>query len=69
VVAGAGEIENRERLGGLPGGQEKCRDPTFECGQPLLDDIGGRVADAGVDVAGLFQAEQRCGVGGVVERE
>ncbi len=68
VVAGVGEVEDRERLGGLTGGQEQRRDPAFERGDALLDDVLGRVHDPGVDVAGLGEAEQRGGVLGAVER-
>ncbi len=68
VVAGVGEVEDRERLGGLAGGQEQRRDAAFERGDALLDDVLGRVHDPGVDVAGLGQAEQRGGVLGAVER-
>ena len=68
VVAGAGQVEDREGLGGLTGGQEQRRDAAFQRGDALLDDGGGRVADAGVDVALDLQPEQRRGVCGVVER-
>ena len=66
VVAGAGEVEDRERLGGLTGRQEQGRHAAFECGDALLDDVLGRVHDAGVDVARLGEAEQCGGVVGVV---
>ena len=67
VVAGVGEVEDRERLGGLAGRQEQRRDAAFERGDALLDDVLRRVHDAGVDVAGLGEAEQRGGVVGAVE--
>ena len=68
VVARTGQVEDRERLRGLTGGQEQCGDAAFERGDALLDDVLGRVHDAGVDVARLGEAEQRGGVVGVVER-
>ena len=68
VVAGVGEVEDREVLGGLTGRQEQRGDAAFERGDALLDDVLRRVHDPGVDVAGLGQAEQRRGVLGAVER-
>ena len=68
VVAGGGEVEDRERLGGLTGGQEQRRHAALERGDALLDHVLGRVHDAGVDVARLGEAEQRGGVVGAVER-
>ena len=44
-------------------------DAAFERRHALLEDVGGRVHDAGVDVAELLQREQRRGVVGVFERE
>lgn len=68
VVAGAGDVEDREGRGSLPGRQEQRGHATLESGDALLDHIGGRVHDAGVDVARLGQPEQRGGVVGVAER-
>ena len=68
VVTGVGEVEDRECLGGLARGKEQRRDPAFECGDALLDDVLGRVHDPGVDVAGLGETEKRRGVLGAVER-
>ena len=42
-------------------------DSAFEGGNALLEDVGGGVHDAGVDVAELLQAEEPAGVVGVVE--
>ena len=67
MVAGGGQVQDRECLGGLTGGQEQRRHAALQGGDALLDDVGGRVADPGVDVAGDLQAEQRRGVRGVVE--
>ncbi len=67
VVAGAGQVEDGEGLGGLARGQQQRGDAAFECGDALLDDVGGGVTDAGVDVARLGQPEQGGGVVGAVE--
>ena len=67
VIAGAGEVQYRECLGGLPGGQEQRGHAALERGDALLDDVGGRVPDAGVDVARHLEPEQGGGVCGVVE--
>ena len=63
----AGQVQDRECLGRLARRQKERGHPAFQGGDPLFDDVGGRVADAGVDVARDFQAEQRRSVGGVVE--
>ena len=68
VVTRAGQVEDRERLGGLAGPQEQRGDAAFERRDALFDDVLRRVHDAGVDVAGLGEAEQRGGVVGVPER-
>jgi hypothetical protein len=52
VVAGLGDVEDRERLGGLARRQEQRGHAALERRDALLDDVGGRVHDAGVDVAG-----------------
>ena len=57
VVTGAGDVENRDGLRGLPRSQEQSRHSALECGDPLLDDVGGGVHQPGVDVARLGQAE------------
>ena len=40
---------------------------TFERSDALLEDVGGRVHDAGVDVAELLESEQSLGVRRVIE--
>ena len=67
VVPGAGEVQDCEGLRGLARGQEQRRHPALECGDALLDDVGRRIHQPGVDVAGLGQPEQRGGVVGAVE--
>ena len=42
-------------------------DAAFQVGQALLEHVGGRVHDAGVDVAQLLQGEQVGRVFGVAE--
>ena len=36
MVAGTGDVQDREGLGGLPGGQEQCRDAALESGDALF---------------------------------
>jgi hypothetical protein len=67
LVAGVGEGGDGERLRGLAGGGGKGGRSAFERGDALLEDVGGGVHDAGVDVAELLQAEEAAGVVGVVE--
>lgn len=67
VVAGLGDVEDREGLGGLPGRDEEGTDATFERGDALLDGVLRRVHDARVDVAELLEREQVCRVLGVLE--
>lgn len=69
VVAGAGQGEQGEGLGGLPGGEGDSGDPAFEGGDALLQDVLGGVVDAGVDVARFGEREEPGGVPGVVEDE
>jgi hypothetical protein len=67
VVTGVGQVEDRERLGGLAGRQEQRRDAAFQCGDALLDDVLGGIADTGVDVAFRLEPEQSGGMVGAVE--
>ena len=67
VVAGAGEVEDREGLGRLAGRHAQCRHATLESGDALLEDIRGRVHDPGVDVAEFLKPEEAGGMIGVVE--
>ena len=48
-------------------GQQQRRHPALKGGDALLDDVGRRVHQPGVDVARLSQTEQRGGVVGAVE--
>ena len=67
VVAGAGEVEDRERLGRLAGGHAERGHAALERGDPLLEDVRRRVHDPGVDVPELLEPEQPRRVRGVVE--
>ena len=67
VVAGPGEVEDRQRLGRLAGGDAEGRDAALERGDALLEDVGRRVHDPGVDVPELLEPEQPRGVRGVIE--
>ena len=67
VVAGAGEVEDRQRLGRLAGCESERGHAALERGDALLEDVGRRVHDPGVDVPELLEPEQPGGVGGVVE--
>ena len=67
VVAGAGEVEDRQRLGRLAGCDAQRPYAALEGGDPLLEDVGCRVHDPGVDVAEFLQPEEPGGVVGVVE--
>ena len=67
MVADLGEVENGERLGRLPRGDEERTDAALEVGDPVLHDLVGRVADAGVDRAELGQREARGRLCGIVE--
>ena len=67
VVAGPGEIEERQHLRRLSAGHTERPDASFELRHPLLEDIGRRVHDPRVDVAERTQPEQVCRVRRVVE--
>ena len=68
VVAGLGDVEERERLRRLAAGHQQGGDAALEGSDAVLDHGLGRVHDAGVDVAELLEPEQVRGVRGVVER-
>ena len=67
VVARARDVENRIRDGGRAGCDGERRGATLERGEALLNDVVGRVHDAGVDVAELGKGEQVLRVLGAVE--
>jgi len=51
----------------MPLAVQIAADAGFQRGQPLLEHRGRRVRNPGVDMAGAFQVEQRCGVIGILE--
>ena len=57
-----------ERLGGLAGGRRQRGGSAFEGRDALLEDVGGRVHDARVDVAELLQREEAAGMVGVLKQ-
>ncbi len=67
MVAGLAQGRQREELGRLAARCGEGRDPALERRDPLLEDIGGGVGKAGVDVAELGEGEEAGAVGGVVK--
>jgi hypothetical protein len=67
VSAVLGQVEQRDRLGRHPARRRESADATVEGGHPLFEHRLGRVHDAGVDHAELFEPEERRGVRGVAE--
>ena len=68
-VAGLQQRLEHDHLRRMARGDRKRGRAAFERRHALLQHRIGRVADAGIDVAERLQAEQRCGVVGVVEDE
>ncbi len=66
-VSGAGQGKDGQSLRGLARGGGQCSRAPFEGGDPLLEDVGGRIHDAGIDVAEFLQAEEPGGVVGVLK--
>jgi hypothetical protein len=67
VLAGAGDVEDRQRLRRLAGREPERPHAAFESGNPLLEHARRRVHDPRVDVPELLEPEQPGGVGGIVE--
>ena len=67
IVAGVADVLHREQRGRLPGSHRERRHAALERRHPLLQHGLGRIPDAGVDVAQLFQGEQIAGVFGRIE--
>ena len=61
-VAGLQQAVKRQHLRRVSGGGRKAGGAAFERGDALLQHRGGRVADAGIDVAEGLQPEQRGGM-------
>ena len=58
VVAGAGDRGERQELRRLTGGDRDRSRAAFERRDALLEDVGGRIHDPGVDIAELLQREE-----------
>ena len=58
VVPRAAEGQDGLRLRRVPAARRQCADAAFEAGDALLQHVGRRIHDAGVDIAELFQGEQ-----------
>ena len=69
VPAVLGEVEQRDRLGGLAARRGERADATLERGDAVLEHGLGRVHDPRVDVAELGEPEEVRGVLGVAEDE
>ena len=67
VIPAAGDIEDGVGDGGLARGVGEGARATFEGGHTLLEHIGGRIHDPGVDVTELFEAKEIGGVFGIPE--
>ena len=67
VVAGLGDVLDRDRGRGLAGAHRQGGGAAFHGRDALLEHIAGRVHDPGVDIAELFQGEEVDGVFGAVE--
>ncbi|MPN19622.1 hypothetical protein SDC9_166994 [bioreactor metagenome] len=67
VVPGVDQVEHGVRDGGRTGRGGQGTDAALQRGDPLLEDVLGRVHDAAVDVARLAEGEQVCGLFGGVE--
>ena len=68
-VAGLQQLLEHHHLRGMAGSDGERRGAAFQRRDALFQHGGGRVGDAGIDVAERLQAEQRRGVVGVVEHE
>ena len=67
IVARLADVLNGEQRGGLARGESQRSDAAIEGGDALLEHRGGRVHDAGIDVAELGQTEQIGGMLAVAE--
>ena len=67
VVADLGDVGDGEELGRVAGGGGQRRHPALERRHPLLEDVGGRVHEAGVDVPERLEGEEVGPVLGRVE--
>ena len=68
LVAGGGQGGDGQGFRRLAGGRRQSRRAAFERGHALLEDVGGGVHDARVDVAELLQREQPAGMVGILKQ-
>ena len=69
VVAGLGDVQDREGLGGLAGAEQQRREPAFQTGHALFHGVLGGVADPGVDGGEFGEREAVGGAFGAGEDE
>ena len=67
LVPRAGDVQQSERLRRLAGGHRERPAPPFQLRDPLLEDVGRRVHDPGIDVPELLQPEEPRRMRGIVE--
>ena len=67
VVAHPREVLDRKSRSRLAARERQPRDAPFERGDALLEHVGGRIHDPGIDVAELLEREQVGGVLGALE--
>ena len=67
LVAGAGDIQNRQSLRRLAGGGDQGRHSTLEGGDALLQHVPGGIHNARIDIAEFLQCKQIGSVRGVLE--
>ena len=67
MITTSGECREGVDDGCLAGCDGKCADAAFERCDAFFENSSGGIADACVDVAEFFEAEEACGVRGVIE--
>ena len=68
-IARSHEARNRQKLRRLPAGSGQGRHAALERRHALLENVGGGIHDARIDVAELLQRKQGGGMFGIVENE
>ena len=69
VITRLRDVEDRRGRRRHPRGEQQRPDTALEVGDAVLDDLGRRVADAGVDGTEVLEVESGCGDVSVVEDE
>ena len=69
MVACAGDVEDGVGDGGLSGGKAQGSAAALQGSHSFLEDRGGGVGDASVDVADFLDGEEIGSMGGVVKTE